>query len=139
MAVYEDTISHLLAHMERIDLLLRSKIVRARAVNAVDEQFQGLYISEEEVDRLLARPLGVPSWAFPGDERRVEVAEALGRLQQDITTGADESQRHGAPLRLIRLSDWYDLDTFAVDCLLICLAPELDLRYERIIAYCRTT
>ena len=37
--------------------------------------------------------------------------------------------------RLARLADCFHLNAFEVDCLLLCLAPELDPRYERLYAY----
>jgi SpoVK/Ycf46/Vps4 family AAA+-type ATPase len=135
MGVYTDTLAHLLAEMERIDLLLRAQVVRARELNTVDERFQGLYISEDELNRLLAKPNGVPPWAFDSDSRRAQVADSVERLQQDTARTVDDTLRGGTALRLPRLADLYGLDAFAIDSLLICLAPELDLRYERIYAY----
>jgi len=135
MGVYADTLGHLLAEMERIDLLLRSQVTRARGVIAEDEQFQGLYISEEELDRLLAKPIGVPSWAIAAGASSPGTTDALARLNHDITGTVAASLERGAQLRLPRLAAMYGLDAFDVDCLLICLAPELDLRYERIYAY----
>src|SRR5262245_51817807 len=135
MDVYNHTLSHLLAEMERVDLLLRAQVTRARQLNTVDERFQGLYISEQELDQLLARPNGVPCWALESDEHRAHVACELEALKQNTTTAAEASLRAGTTLRLPRLSALYGLDAFETDCLLVCLAPELDLRYERIYAY----
>ncbi|PWT81507.1 MAG: hypothetical protein C5B57_10335 [Blastocatellia bacterium] len=134
MSVYRDTLSHLLAEMERIDLLLRAQVVRARQLNTVDERFQGLYISEDELDQLLAKPNGVPSWART-EQDRLRVLQGVDSIKQDIIRTAAESVRAGVGLRLSRLTELYSLDAFDVDCLLICFAPELDLRYERIYAY----
>ena len=39
------------------------------------------------------------------------------------------------PLRLDRLARLFGLSTLDIDILLICLAPELDNRYERLYAY----
>jgi AAA+ superfamily predicted ATPase len=135
MGVYADTLGHLLAEMERIDLLLRSQVTRARSVIAKDEQFQGLYISEEELDRLLAKPIGVPSWVLAAGTYAPRTTDALARLDQEIADMVAASLERGAQLRLPRLAALYGLDAFDIDCLLICLAPELDLRYERIYAY----
>jgi AAA+ superfamily predicted ATPase len=135
MNVFDHTLAHLLAEMERIDLLLRAQVARARQLNTVDERFQGLYISEQELEQLLAKPNGVPSWALASDEHRARVASGLNTLEQETTAIAQASMRAGVSLRLPRLASLYGLDTFDIDCLLICLAPELDLRYERIYAY----
>jgi hypothetical protein len=135
MGVYDHTLTHLFAEMERIDLLLRAHVTRVRQLSSTDERFQGLYISEQELDQLLARPNGVPSWLLDSDEHRVRVGAELDRLRRETTTAADASIRAGIPLRLPRLAALYGLDSFDTDCVLICLAPELDLRYERIYAY----
>jgi hypothetical protein len=37
--------------------------------------------------------------------------------------------------RLSQLAQLFELTPFGVDAILICLAPELDLRYERVYAY----
>ena len=133
MAGFDNTRQHLLAEMERVDLLLRSQVIDARALSAADSRFQGLYISEEELDRLLQQPMGAPAWARAGGG--VPPRDALRRLEQVNAARVAESLGRGVPLRLPRLADLCGLDAFDVDCLLISLAPELDLRYERIYAY----
>ena len=55
--------------------------------------------------------------------------------EANTTTTAEASIRAGTSLRLPRLAALYGLDAFETDCLLICLLPELELRYERIYAY----
>jgi ATP-dependent 26S proteasome regulatory subunit len=136
MDSYANTQEHLLAEVERIDLLIRFQVARTRRLHASDEQFQGLYISEEELDRLLARPTGAPRWSLDGDLQTTErVAEELSRLRSRIAAGAVESLRRGVDLRLAQLTRLCGLDDYDLDCLLISLMPELDLRYERIYAY----
>ena len=135
MCADDHTLAHLLAEMERVDLLLRAQVTRARQLNTVDERFQGLYISEQELDQLLARPNGVPSWALGSDEHRARVASGLEALKHNTTSTAEASFRAGTSLRLPRLAALYGLDAFETDCLLVCLATELDLRYERIYSY----
>ena len=135
MGAFTDTLSHLLAEMERVDLLLRAQVTHARQLNTVDERFQGLYISEQEINHLLDRPNGVPSWALGSEEHRERVSVGLEALRQNTDDTAATSIRGGSSLRLPRLIALYGLDRIETDCLLICLAPELDLRYERIYAY----
>src|SRR5271165_1238050 len=59
---YRSSTEHLLSELERIDLLIEAQVTRARQVQARDE-LPGLYISEQEVDALLAQPIGMPRWA----------------------------------------------------------------------------
>lgn len=132
---YAASMDHILAELERIDLLIQIQIRRARQLHQEDE-FQGLYISEQEVDSLLARPIGLPHWALPpaasGEEK---TRNALLRLRVEIDARKSSSMRHGIVLRLAILAPSFHLTAFDVDAILICLAAELDTRYERIYAY----
>src|SRR5262245_56594218 len=53
MVYFENSLQHLLAELERIDLLIVAQVAYARRLHADDEQFHGLSISEEEVYTLL--------------------------------------------------------------------------------------
>ena len=136
MDFYANTLEHLLAEAERVDLLIRAEVARGRRLNAADEPFQGLYISEQELDRLLARPVGVPAWAEENANRsRQDLARDLERIEHQIAESVSRSLERNVPLRLPRLAQLCGLDRFDLDSLLICLLPELDLRYERIYGY----
>ncbi|RLB96058.1 MAG: hypothetical protein DRH50_02365 [Deltaproteobacteria bacterium] len=135
MEHYATSLQHILAELERIDLLVRLQIGCARQVQAGDPEFQGLYIPEQEVDALLARPLGMPHWATAPASLPLEVRTALERLDREISRRKAESARIGIILRLKELARLFQLTPFDIDVLLICLAPELDLRYERLYAY----
>jgi SpoVK/Ycf46/Vps4 family AAA+-type ATPase len=137
MEHYATSLQHILVELERIDLLIQVEVGRARQVQASDAEFQGLYIPEQEVDALLAQPLGMPSWATVPASLPLEVRTALDRdrLAGEIAQRKVESTRQGIILRLEKLARLFDLTSFDIDVLLICLAPELDLRYERLYAY----
>ena len=49
--------------MERVDLLLRVQVHRARRLHPGDDRFAGLHISEQEVDALASGRAGLPGWA----------------------------------------------------------------------------
>ena len=133
---FANSIEHLLAELERVDLMIRARVAQVRQAQTDDEHFRGLYISEQEVDELLRKPLGVPQWlsaAHPG--RWDAIAEALARVDADVAARAGLARRHGVELRLERLQRVFALERFDVDVLLVCLASELDLRYEKLYAY----
>src|SRR6185436_2353001 len=96
-------------------------------------ELQGLYISEQEVDALLAGPAGLPRWAALPHRPDIEVA--LVRLADEIEERKAESVRLGIELRLDELARRFALTPFDGDVLLVTLAPEVDLRYERLFAY----
>jgi SpoVK/Ycf46/Vps4 family AAA+-type ATPase len=124
-----------MAHLERIDLLVHAQVQRARASYQADSAFHGLYISEQEVDALLARPTGRPHWAAGGAWHDPSVLEAFDRLGEAIGVGEQRAPDDAKRLRLTELTRFFGLTPFDRDTLLICLAPELDLRYERLYAY----
>ena len=81
------------------------------------DHFRGLYISQDEVRRLLDREPG---------------ASILTAQEK----GADEYQTASTyNPELTRLQRAFGLSSFDLDVILIALAPELDLRYERLYAY----
>jgi len=133
---YATSLDHILAELERIDLLIQLQVGRARQLHATDENFQGLYIPEEEVDALLAAPAGLPRWATdPLPLAQAEVQTALDQVALKIAWRKTASKQRGIPLRLDQLAQICQLDAVDVDILLICLAPEIDLRYERLFGY----
>jgi SpoVK/Ycf46/Vps4 family AAA+-type ATPase len=133
---YVASLQHVLAELERVDLLIQVQVWRARQVQDADEEFQGLYISEQEVDALLAEPAGLPCWAtVPTPLSLAEVQAALDQISAGIAQRKAGSTERGVTLRLDELARLFQLTPFDVDALLICLAPELDLRYERLYAY----
>jgi SpoVK/Ycf46/Vps4 family AAA+-type ATPase len=132
---YGTSLQHILAELERVDLLIRVQVWRARQLQEADE-FQGLYISEDEVDALMAQPAGLPSWAtLPASISLAQVETALEAIAAAIDRRKAESARLGTSLRLEKLAGLFELSPFEIDVLLICLAPEIDLRYERLYAY----
>jgi AAA+ superfamily predicted ATPase len=136
MIPFPDSDTHLLAELERIDLMIRARVAHLRRIQAEDEHFRGLYISEDEVDALLARPLGQPQWLGRGDPKRLAgLDDALRELTEAIARRRAASLKQRIDLRLDRLGRLFNLDRFDLDVVLVCLAVEIDLRYEKLYAY----
>ena len=105
--------------LQRLDRLLALALKRAEVVfgNAMgSDPFRGLHISPEDVQSLLARRTGAPLF---GDEQ----GQALDAGQPRIGSG------------LTTLRETYSLSSFDLDVIIIALATEADLRYERLYAY----
>ncbi|MDJ0536546.1 MAG: hypothetical protein QNJ70_29330 [Xenococcaceae cyanobacterium MO_207.B15] len=136
MKYYKTSLQHLLAELERIDLLIQAQLQRLQQIQSTDTQFQGLYISEPELEQLLAKPIGVPRWATAetplSDD---EIQTVFDKLTADIAQHQAASRKKGIKLRLNSLAHDFQLTPTDIDILLICLAPELDLRYESLYAY----
>lgn len=133
---FSTSTDHLLAEIARIDLLIQMQLARARRANAADNAFQGLVITEQEIDALLASPFGLPAWALAAEPWRPEQVEAaLANMAASISQRKVASAQQGRVLRLERIAELFGLTPFDVDVLLISLAPEIDLRYQRLYAY----
>ncbi|HEX6904108.1 MAG TPA: ATP-binding protein [Thermoanaerobaculia bacterium] len=134
MQPFATSCQQVLAELERIDLMIRLQVWRARQLHQADSEFHGLYISEEEVDALLAEPAGLPRWAAV-PVSRPEMIAVFERLAATLADRREESLRRGIVLRLPQLAGSFGLSSFEVDTLLIALAPEIDPRYEKLFAY----
>jgi hypothetical protein len=131
-------LEYLRSELARVDVLLRRAVRRWQlASQDPADNFRGLYISDADADALLARPFG-SNW---GATQPLESAETLAfdqelalaeKRSRAIITATRES---GQDLRLERLGQIFDLTAFDRNTLLICLAPALDLRYERLYGY----
>lgn len=100
--------------LARLDRMLDRAVSAADAAysgNASTDPYRGLYISSDEVKRLLARVPGAPV----------------------LSCGAEGSV--AAHPRFSLLEREFGLDSFDLDVVLVALAPEIDIRYERIYAY----
>jgi hypothetical protein len=116
---------HLLGRLRVIERCVRAAVEVRRATDASpDDRFRGLYISDEEIDRLLGAR-AVPGPAEPSWAGELAVVEA----------SADDAESRGADIRLRRLARAFGLDRIDVTFLLIALAPDLDVRFERLYAY----
>lgn len=130
--------AYLEAELGRIDLLIRREVLRwqmsgQEAANA----FRGLSITDTEADILSSLPFGT-SWGQSANipeevnNQFIELSE-IASLQ--IRETAEEANKKNVNLRLLTVVDTFKLDSFELDSLLICLAPCLDLKYERIYSY----
>ncbi|MEH2188572.1 MAG: ATP-binding protein [Nostoc sp.] len=136
MEYYATSLQHILAELERIDLLIQAQLQRLQHNQSTDTAFQGLYISENELEELLAKPIGQPRWAtattpFTNDE----VQAVFEELSTDIRERKAASIQQGITLRLEELARSFHLSAIDINILLICFAPELDLRYESLYSY----
>jgi AAA+ superfamily predicted ATPase len=135
---YQNSLEHLLVELERIDLVLRLQVLRARSLSgcSAGEGLRGLYISEEEIDDILTTATPFQKIVLNPNDTSFEPFE--GRLRQfelETQERKDESLQHGLTLRLEQLRQMFNLTQSELDALLICLLPELELSYEKLYAY----
>ena len=136
---YSDSQEHIADELLLVDLLMHARVVRHRAATRVkDDGFQGLYVAEEEIDALLdgGAPGGTRATAVgPGRGQGERLSEAAASLRRSIDDKVKLSLEQRVPLRLVRLAYLYGLTTAELEILTICLAPHVDLKYQRLFAY----
>ena len=87
MNYYTGSVQHLLAELERIDLLIRVQVMQARQLHQRDSEFQGLYIPEAEVDELLSSPPECRTGPLPpSPSSQPDIRTALDGTEQKSTT-----------------------------------------------------
>lgn len=110
----------LLPALQRLDRLLEQAISRADVIygpQAATDLFRGLHLDKEDMQALLTRePCAPILWKSQEQDQK---------LQEPTDDGS----------RLGWLQQAYGLTSFDIDVILVTLAPELDLRYERLYAY----
>ncbi len=140
-SAYLTSWDHLCDELKRLKLLLRRHYLgqkQNRSFVALD-QFQGLVVSEDEVESLLVpgpkASVEQGTLERPGAGAGPSLAEELTRIDRRIEQRRAASAEHGIFLALPRLSSLFQLDAFEERCLVICLAPELDRKYEKIYSF----
>ncbi len=139
----------------RIDLLLHRQVLRFRAEQRRDmDQFSGLYITEEEIDSLLrpnrdavltaeeashevgAKPEpDISPAASLTASGTASVAASVAEIDKQLARASEHVLADHGDHRLPALGALFGLSPFELDTILICLAPELDLRYQKLYAY----
>jgi hypothetical protein len=112
-------LASLLPALRRLDLLLERAVntMQAQVGASAANSFHGLFISRDQVDRLLAREPGEPPF----------------RIVDPVPAGASDAEASPWPLGWLIQS--FELSDCDADVIMLALAPELDLRYEKIYSY----
>ena len=108
----------MLAALHSLDELLANAVARWHAVQGADP-FRGLHIGPDDVERWLAATGAEPDPISAG---------LTSVVTRTVTSALDDPAFRW-------LVDAFSLTAFQAAALIIVLAPELDLRYERLFAY----
>jgi len=132
-AIYQSNWDYLSDRLRHLDLGLRILLSRTPSRDADSlAPFKGLVISDAEISRLLDGP---QDRAAPLADHERKSREAAANLHLKIRERSSATQRTGESLFLPRLSELFGLTQFEEQCLVVCLAPELDRKYEKLYAY----
>jgi len=120
LALHRYSLEYLLTELRRITATISARVQELAATSSGEEdEFRGLYISEAEIIQLLTDP-------------NLFLA---GRYETQAITEVSQPDTDTASSRLGRLQKVFGLSPFELDVVLIALAPELDLRYEKLYAF----
>ncbi len=138
---YATVWEHLSDEFRRLDLLICCRLAEQRpgALPTTPlEQFKGLVLTEEEIRGLLGDPLGPSSSDADQNAHDLptqHLQSALSDLSSYIQARRTASSDAGMYLPLPYLAQLFYLTRFEEQCLVVCLAPESDRKYEKLYAY----
>jgi hypothetical protein len=124
----EDGVDLLFDLLDEVDALLRAALPRMRSGGGatIDPALRGLVVTEPEAERLLER---VPGVAGDGDGGQG------GALWRRAAPRLEAARVAGAPHRLDVVRERFRLSVFEVEALVVCLAGDIDSRYEKLFGY----
>lgn len=125
---YLHNLDHINDELAWLDLNIRLGILRARSLRR-DEG--GLYLSDQTVEALIEER--EPTGKIASDE--AELIRRIDEKREEITARVAASLEQGVMLYFPRFVTLFGLSPFESDVIVICLAPELDTKYERLYAY----
>lgn len=133
---YAGSLEYLLDELKRLDLRIRMQLLKQRngQPSSPLDQFKGLVLSEGEIAGLLT-DLATPPADEVSDSEYQTLSTALAQIETEIEERRAASSRKGIYISLAHLAQLFQLTRFEQQCLLICLAPEFDHKYEKLYAY----
>ena len=125
MSAEDSSLAHLFGRLQVVEARARAAVWTRRARDSrPDDRFRGLYISDEEIDLLLA-----------GKHTPQPRSSTADSILARVEARADAAEATGADIRLRRLARSFELCGRDLDLLVVALAPDLDARFERLFAY----
>ncbi len=140
---YAANYEHLADELFRLNLRIRLHVFQQKKCQPEKNvnQYKGLFLTEDEIVCLLENDensRGDTSSSGKKDKHGEEIrmlAEAIEQIGAKIQKRRIASIQAGIYLSLPHLARLFRLTAFEEECLLICLAPELNRNYEKFYAY----
>ena len=130
---YAHHLEHLQDELRRLDLLIRLRaamLPRYGPPQADSQLARTAVITGDEVDWLLR-----PAPQAEGAHDTAQDHQALAALSAEIAERVERTRQAGVVLPLPRLAQLFGLSAWELQAIVICLAPELRRRYDRLYAY----
>lgn len=132
---YNNSLEYLMDELSLLDTRLSLAVSRFRDENRKNDndwnKFSGLYITDEEIDSIIQKSKSKIS------ARQIshEAYEWIEKMTFKINERKSESTKKKMHLSLPHLSQVFSLSDFEINMIIICLAPEIDSKYEKFYAY----
>lgn len=130
-----ENLEHLRQRLGLLDELLRMAVTRARMAGFNQDEFQGLYVDDAEVDTHLSSGPGAGLWHTADTTFDVEAWRGSQNAARAQLEALEQSAPSDHPYRFLQLMNAFNLTPLETDVLLIALAPEIDRRYERLYSF----
>jgi len=132
---YSTSLEYLFDELKLLELYLGLAVVKFRDKNKIDgkqqNEFAGMYISNEEVDldMQFINNKNIDSGGYEILYRTIDEHKNIieKRKRQSVDNGTQLSLKH--------ICDVFSLSEFEKNVLLICIAPEIDLKFEKVYSY----
>ena len=134
LAGFADNAAHLRAELEWVHQVIRSAIHDFGRGDAGPDEFAGVYISREEIDRYL-QDAGVEMGGHTPDPEGRALRDAVTRARTALDRRNRLALARGIDLRLERLARAFLLEAPARAALLCVVAAELDPQIARLFSY----
>ncbi len=132
-ALLDPSLVHLHRRLGVIECRIGLAVARRRLRGATpDDPWLGLVITDEQVDRILAGGALVPRLDPDGP---LVLPDPAAPVLAEVEAAADVAAAEGRELRLRTLQQRFGLDQRELELLLVVLAPDLDVRFERLYGY----
>ena len=135
---YATNLDHLSDELRWLDLCLHRQVLMQRPKQPDDPlaPFTGLVLSEAEIVEILENDRNSDSNAHGSIATQLQdLTQSAIRLEDEIKERRAASLSAGVFLALPQLAQLFHLTRFEEKCLLLCLAPELERKYEKLYAY----
>jgi SpoVK/Ycf46/Vps4 family AAA+-type ATPase len=140
-APYKDRHEHLFDELRWLARLLTAQVIQQRSVHFYDtiKGFRDFFIADEEIDALISSGIFDEKQQQPDDNESKKYEKHLLQqahcIRKDIQERVKATISQNKYLPLIQLSRLFHLNEFEQRVLIICLAPQIDARYEKLYAY----
>jgi len=138
--IYSNCHEHLLDELRWLNRLIAAHVLRLRRVNFYEgvRDFRNFFVDDAEIDVLLNAGIFEDSEHADGQKHEEQVKSLLSQAEQirtEINRKAEKTLKQGMELPLNELAKRFGLSDFELQFLVICLAPQIDARYEKLYAY----